>query len=138
MRSQDLGGFIEIIAPGAFDACLASSPDILALYNHDMDALPLGRTTSGTLRVSVDNVGLSYEVDPADTQPTRDLMVSLRRKDVTGSSFGFYTLEDSWDLLDDDTLLRTLRKVSVFDVSPVNSPRIPANECCGARPLAER
>ena len=50
VRSQNLGGFVEIIAPGAFDACLASNPDILCLFNHDMNAVPLGRTTSATLR----------------------------------------------------------------------------------------
>ena len=123
VRSQNLGGFVEIIAPGAFDACLASSPDILCLFNHDMSAVPLGRTTSGTLRVSVDSLGLAYECDPADTQLARDLMVSLGRKDVRGSSFGFYCLEDSWDLdRDQDILVRTVSKAEVFDVSPVTNP----------------
>lgn len=122
-RSQNLGGFVEIIAPGAFDACLASSPDILGLYNHDMNALPLGRTTSGTLRVYTDATGLAYEIDPADTQPTRDLLVSLRRKDVTGSSFGFYCLKDQWDYDQaGDVDVRTVLQADVFDVSPVNNP----------------
>jgi len=122
-RSQDLGGFVEIIASGAFDACLASSPDILCLFNHDINAVPLGRTTSGTLRVSVDSVGLAYECDPADTTLGRDLLTSLARKDVRGSSFGFYCLEDTWDLdRENDILLRTVLKAEVFDVSPVTNP----------------
>ena len=123
VRSQDLGGFVEIIAPSAFDECLASNPDILGLFNHDMMAIPLGRTTSGTLRVNKDAVGLAYEIDPPDTQLARDLVVSLRRKDVSGSSFGFYCLDNLWDFdSDNDILVRTVLKASVFDVSPVTNP----------------
>jgi hypothetical protein len=121
-RSQDLGGFFEIIAPGAFDACLSSNPDIVGLYNHNMDYV-LGRTSSGTMSVSVDDVGLRYEIDPPDTQVARDLMVSMRRKDIRGSSFGFYCLEDTWDIdPSTDSLVRTIVKASVFDCSVVTDP----------------
>ncbi len=122
VRSQDLGGFVEIIAPGAFDACLATNPDILGLFNHDMDAIPLGRTTSGTCRVFVDSLGLAYEIDPPDTQLARDLIVSLRRKDVTGSSFGFYCLNDDWVFTPEGDLIRTVLEAEIFDVSPVTNP----------------
>jgi HK97 family phage prohead protease len=49
----------------------------------------LGRNKSGTLRLSVDGIGLRYEIDPPDTQAARDLIESLRRGDVSGSSFAF-------------------------------------------------
>lgn len=121
-RSQDLGGFFEIIAPGAFDECLAGNPDIVGLFNHKMDYV-LGRTSSGTMSVSVDAVGLQYSIDPPDTQVARDLMVSMRRNDIRGSSFGFYCLDDTWDLDPiTDSLIRTITKAAVFDCSVVTDP----------------
>ena len=120
--SQDLGGFREKIAVGAFDECLASSPDIVGLFNHSMDFV-LGRTSSSTMAVSVDSEGLLYQIAPPDTQVARDLMTSMKRGDIRGSSFGFYCLEDTWDLDPaTDGLIRTIVKASVFDCSVVTDP----------------
>lgn len=126
VRSLDLGGFVEIIAPGAFDECLAAGADIVGMWNHDDTQIPLGRTSSGTMKVAVDDLGLRYEIDPPDTQIARDLVTSIRRKDVSASSFGFFCLEDTWDL-DRDTgiLIRTVTKAEVFDCSPVIFPAYP-------------
>ena len=86
MRSDLLGGFfVELIAPGAFDDVLAQ--DTRGLFNHDPNFL-LGRTVSGTLRLSVDERGLSYEIDTPDTLTIRDLVVApIARGDMSGSSF---------------------------------------------------
>lgn len=120
--SQDLGGFFERIAPGAFDDCLRSNPDIVGLFNHSFDNV-LGRTSSGTMAVSIDAEGLAYQIDPPDTQLARDLMTSMRRGDIRGSSFGFYCLEDTWDLdPTTDSIIRTIVKASVFDCSVVTDP----------------
>lgn len=120
--SQDLGGFRERIQRTAFDDCLATNPDIVGLFNHKMDYV-LGRTSSRTMSVSVDDSGLAYLIDPPDTQLARDLMVSMRRGDIRGSSFGFYCLEDTWDLdPETDGLIRTIVKASVFDCSVVTDP----------------
>ena len=53
--SRDLGGFKEIIRRGAFDNVL--NDDVRALFNHDANFV-LGRTTSGTLTLKVDDTGL--------------------------------------------------------------------------------
>src|SRR5215469_16336921 len=92
-RSSDLGGWREEIDPHAFDASLASSPDVRGLWNHDPNHI-LGRTVSGTLRLSVDSVGLKYEIDPPDTTMAKDLLISLQRGDVSQSSFAFTCSED--------------------------------------------
>lgn len=120
--SQVIYDFRERFQAGCFDECLAENPDIVGLFNHNMDYV-LGRTTAGTLRASVDDVGLAYEIDPPDTQLARDLVTSMRRGDIRGSSIGFYCLEDTWDL-DPSTggLLRTIVKAAVFDISVVTDP----------------
>ncbi len=124
LRSQDLGGFVEIIAPGAFDECLRSNPDVVGLFNHRNDFV-LGRTSAGTMTLATDATGLRYEIDPPDTQYARDLMVSMKRGDIRGSSFGFVCKRDdqSWDIdPGSDQLVRTVRKAAVFDCSVVTNP----------------
>ena len=115
--SEDMG-FVEKVDPHAFDDTL--NADVRALWNHDANVV-LGRTVSGTLRLSVDAKGLAYEIDPPDTQAARDLMVLMKRGDVNSSSFGFVTEEDKWDY-NTNPATRTLLKVSLFDVSPVTYP----------------
>jgi HK97 family phage prohead protease len=58
--------FVERIAPSAFNRALADKHDARALFNHDPNHV-LGRVGAGTLRLSVDNVGLRYEIDLPDT-----------------------------------------------------------------------
>jgi hypothetical protein len=116
-RSEDMG-FVEIVDPHAFDGTLTA--DVRALWNHNSDAV-LGRTKSGTLRLSVDAKGLKYEIDPPDTQAARDLMTSMKRGDVDSSSFGFITNDDKWDYTT-TPVTRTLLNVSLMDVSPVTYP----------------
>lgn len=123
--SENLGGFREIIAPGAFDDVLKD--DVRALYNHE-NSLILGRTSAGTTRIGVDGDGLTYEIDPPDTSYARDLLVSLERGDVRESSFGFRVARggDIWDEDEDGVLIRTITKVSrLYDVSPVTFPAYP-------------
>lgn len=126
--SSDLGGFKEKIAPGAFDAILErkyKKSDVVALWNHDRNQL-LGRTSSGTLRLTNSEQGLRYELDPPDTSLGRDLMVMLRRGDVTGSSFAFTIEEESWDETDPKNPVRTvIRCRDLFDVSLVTTPAYP-------------
>jgi HK97 family phage prohead protease len=120
----DMYGWSEQIAPGAF-ADTISKDDIRALWNHEND-LVLGRNVAGTLELSEDDTGLAFRNTPPDTTWVRDRLISLRRKDVTGSSFGFYTDVEEWATLDDGTKLRTLKRVTLVEVSPgVTFPAYP-------------
>ena len=120
--SEDLGGFREIIAPGAFDNVLEN--DVRALINHDGNLI-LARTTSGTLKLSTDEKGLKYEFDMPETSYGKDLAISMKRGDVTQSSFAFTVENDNWETKDGMDV-RTITKVKrLFDVSPVTYPAYP-------------
>ena len=117
--SQDLGGFREQIAPGAFTKALTAD-DVRALLNHDKNYV-LGRNRSGTLVLTEDERGLRFEVVAPNTQWARDLAESVKRGDINQCSFGFRTVRDDWRTADgfDE---RTLLEVRLFDVSIVTYP----------------
>ena len=117
--SEDLGGFREIILPGAFKNAL--NDDIRALYNHDSNYL-LARTASGTLEVKEDDKGLYYRFEMPNTSYGNDLLELYKRGDLTQSSFGFTVDKDSWRL-EDGQHVRYIESVSsLFDVSAVVFP----------------
>ena len=121
--SEDLGGFIEYIAPGAFDSVM--NDDVRGFYNHDYNYL-LGRASSGTLRLSTDERGLRYEIDLPNTTYANDLIELMRRGDVKESSFAFMIESDSWSVKNKQNI-RTITKISrLIDVAPVVIPAYPA------------
>lgn len=128
--SEDLGWCQEMreeIDPHAFDSVMETNPDVRGLFNHDANHV-LGRTSAGTMRLAVDARGLSYEIDPPDTQFAKDLMVSMRRGDINGSSFAFIVKRDQWtDNPDGSVTRRILEFDELLDVSPVTYPAYPAS-----------
>ncbi len=122
--SNELWGFRERVAVGAFAITIAED-DIRALWQHDT-AQVLGRTKSGTLRLVEDEVGLQVRISPPDTQAGRDALVSIGRGDVDAMSFGFHTLDEDWEEKADGLIVRTLKKVKLYEVSPVTFPASPA------------
>lgn len=120
--SEDLGGFREQIAPGAFKKSIKAD-DIRALMNHDANYV-LGRSSADTLKLKEDDDGLKVIITPPDTQWARDLVVSIERGDIDQMSFGFRVITDSWEKKDSENL-RTLQEVNLIDVSPVTFPAYP-------------
>lgn len=121
--SEDLNGFFtERIEFGAFKKTLKEA-DVRALVEHDPRWL-LGNTKSGTLRLSEDEHGLKFEIDPPDTVAGRDVLESLRRGDLSSMSFGFRTIRDKWEQ-HYNKKIRTLLEVQLFDVSLVSFPAYP-------------
>ena len=127
--SKNLGGFREQIAPGAFTRSLNAKADVKALFNHDPSAV-LGRTKSGTLKLSTDSKGLCFRCDLDKTsQAHRDLWASVKRGDVDECSFSFTVPAggDDWtEGTDPETnarcSFRTLKNVDLMDVSVVTYP----------------
>jgi hypothetical protein len=117
--SEDLGGFREIILPGAFSEVLDN--DVRALYNHDSNYL-LARTTSGTLELKEDDKGLYYRFEMPNTSYGNDMLELFRRGDLSQSSFGFTVEKDSWRMEEGQHVRYIERVGSLFDVSPVVYP----------------
>lgn len=113
----------EMMAPSAFDSVLSNpETDVRALVNHDPMFL-LGRQSSGTLRVSVDSVGLPFEVDLPNTSYANDLREVVERGDLTGASFAFLPDLDEWSQAPDGRQMRTHISVGkLLDVSAVTYP----------------
>ena len=116
----DMGSYFqEIILPGAFDG--AAMDDVQFLINHR--GLPLARTTSGTLKLTVDERGLFMEttLDPSDPDAAR-IIPKIKRGDLSKMSFAFVVDKDEWDETGDVTK-RTIKQFRrVLDVAVVNEP----------------
>lgn len=119
--SQNLGGFVERVDPGAFTKSLADQVPVFARFNHEDNGL-LGTTEAETLRLVADGTGLHYEVDLPDTSAGRDVRALAERGDLRYSSFAFRTISDTWEETEEGFPLRTLTAVQLVDVAPVVNP----------------
>jgi HK97 family phage prohead protease len=125
-ESQDLGGFVEIIERGAFDEVMKSNPDVFGKYNHER---VIGRTSSGTMRLMVDERGLRYEIDPP--RSAADVVELIERGDVRGSSFAFRSrpADETWSRDANGRMIRRIKKFSFLgDAGPVDTPAYMATE----------
>ena len=121
-RSNNLGGFYEFIERGAFTDELIAKSDVRALINHDPNLI-LARNTSGTLKLSSDERGLRYEFEMPETSYGKDLAVSMKRGDISQSSFAFTVAEDDWSTDDEGNNIRTIKKIDrLFDTAIVTYP----------------
>tara|TARA_R110002020_G_scaffold53905_8_gene150478 strand:+ start:14580 stop:15230 length:651 start_codon:yes stop_codon:yes gene_type:complete len=110
--------FVERIAPGAFSKAVKG--DVLALVNHDPGRV-IGRTKSGTLRLSEDDHGLKVEIDVPNTTDGNDLWELVERGDVSGMSFGFRATKQEWDDTG-DLPHRTILEAELFEVTATPIP----------------
>lgn len=122
-RETDIGPFREVVRRSAFNRHLEKGGDTVLLWQHSPH-YPFARTTSGTLRLTVDDVGLRFEADPVSAHWADDAMASIRRRDVTGGSFGFNVAPEGQRWVDDGKpkLLRELLDLDLPDVSIVTWP----------------
>jgi HK97 family phage prohead protease len=119
--SEDLGGFIEYVAPGAFKRSLQSRNEVKLLWNHDSGE-PLASLRGGTMQLVEDNRGLKVTAQLPNTTRGRDVAELLRTNVINTMSFGFNVIKDSWS---SDGKTRTLESVRLFEVSVVSFAAYP-------------
>ena len=132
-QSENLGGFVEIIAPGAFTESLAQD-DVVLLNGHD-SRQPLARMSAGNLTLREDDKGLFFEADLPDTSGGRDLHRLVADGVLRSMSFGF-TIEQAADESFKEgcngLLIRRLRRIRLMEISPVTWPAYPASTVSAA------
>ncbi len=120
-------GVREMIAPGAFSAHLATKPDVVCLFNHNIrGSLPLGRLSSGTLTLSDSADGLSFRcvLDKNNTQH-KDVYASVKRGDIKECSFSFAPTDETQETGEyngEQCSVRVIRAAQIYDVSVVTDP----------------
>ena len=123
-RSVDLGGFQEIIAPGAFDGVIERS-DVKCYLDHNPEKgiLARSRNGKGSLSLELDERGLKYSFDAPHTNLGDEVVEGLKRGDYSQSSFAFTVESETWSKEEDGTYLRTINKIGgLYDVSIVANP----------------
>ena len=117
-RSENLGGFTEFVAPGAFTRSLKSRNDVKLLWNHDAGQV-LGSTRAKTMSLVEDSRGLKVSATLPNTSLGRDTAELIRTGIIDSMSFGFNVIKDSWNAEGNE---RTLHSVRLFEVSIVAFP----------------
>jgi HK97 family phage prohead protease len=115
-RSQNLGGFVEVVEKSAFKRTLGDGGNVFCRFEHET---LLGTTAAGTLQLNVDARGLDYVCEVPFSR--EDVLELVARGDIRNSSFSFQAMEQAWSH-DLGYPVRHLVAVRLIDVAPVTIP----------------
>lgn len=117
----------EIIEPGAITKEELDKMDIKMTLFHNREKL-IARCNkgAGTLTLSVDETGVKYEFEAPHTPDGETALELVKRGDLAGSSFIFWSDEKSsvrYEMMDDGTLLRHVDRIDrVFEMTIASDP----------------
>lgn len=96
--------------------------DIRALFDHDTSKV-LGRTKSQTLTLKNTDEGLYgiIKLNDRDTE-AMNLYERVKRGDIDQCSFGFFIEDSKIDYREDGTIIETIKKLNIMEVSVVTFP----------------
>ena len=117
-------GFFEKIDRSAFDNTIKDGHNIFLLYHHDWSK-PLASTITGTLTLSVDNIGLRFNATINDNLSYgKDAIELIRQGLISGCSFGFNCVRESNEYnSNDDSITRTLLEINLYEGSILCIPQ---------------
>ena len=132
--SRDLGGFYEIIRKGAITQELINRSDVIMNVNHDNDKM-VARSVNGegTLKLTLDDIGLRFEFDAPPTPLGEELLFNIRSGNLFECSFAF-SLSGSetcerWTK-DENMLRREILEIDgIYDCSIVTVAAYGATSC---------
>lgn len=115
--------FKEIVLPSSINEQLLRKFDILCLFNHNNNDI-LGRSKfgTGTLMLDVDKKGVKYTFVSPNTTIGNNLLESVKRGDITGSSFSFQIDECDYEKKNNEYYRYIKSFKLIYDISPVITP----------------
>lgn len=116
----------EIIEPGAITEERLKEMDIKMTMYHNREKI-LARSTNGegTLKLTVDDVGVKYSFEAPNTVDGDTALELVKRGDLSGSSFMFWTDERnvSYEKRSDDIMLRRVKTIGmIYDMTIAADP----------------
>ena len=116
----------EIIEPGAITEERLREMDIKMTMYHNREKI-LARSTNGegTLKLTVDDVGVKYSFEAPNTVDGDTALELVKRGDLSGSSFMFWTDERnvSYERRSDDIMLRRVKTIGmIYDMTIAADP----------------
>ena len=126
--------FTEIIKREAVTPELIAKSNIVMLWNHEDDMVPLARSKygKGTLTITITETGVDFSFEAKQTPFGDEILAAVRAGDVDSCSFAFTVAEDGeeWFSKPDGGYLRTITKFEeLFDLSLVNNPAYAEATC---------
>ncbi len=113
-------GFIEVIDPGALNS--SSLKDVPMKYNHMDSFLIIARTKNGSLKLTVDEIGLKVYAELIDTKSNEDIYKMVKNGLLDKMSFAFTVEEQVWNK-EGSIPRRLITKIArLYDVSIVDTP----------------
>lgn len=119
--------YVEIIEPGAITEAELNTMDIkMTLFHNREKLIARSNQGEGTLRLSVDATGVRYEFEAPHTPDGETALELVRRGDLAGSSFTFWSDEKSsvrYEMKADDTLVRHVQHLDrVYEMTIASDP----------------
>lgn len=117
----------EIIEPGAITEERLKEMDIKMTMYHNREKI-LARSTNGegTLKLTVDDVGVKYSFEAPNTVDGDTALELVKRGDLSGSSFMFWTDEKSgvsYEKRSDGIMLRRVKTIGmIYDMTIAADP----------------
>ena len=119
----------EIISKDAITAEDLAKFDIkMTLWHNREKLLARANKGEGTLHLSVDERGVKYSFEAPDTPDGQTAIELVKRGDIAGASFTFWTDESncSYAEADDGAIIRTVNKLDmVYEMTLASDPAYP-------------
>lgn len=117
----------EIIEPGAITEERLKGMDIkMTMYHNREKILARSIKGEGTLKLTVDEVGVKYSFDAPNTVDGDTALELVKRGDLSGSSFMFWTDEKigvSYEKRSDGMMLRRVKTIGmIYDMTIAADP----------------
>lgn len=135
-----LGKYVEIIEQGAITPELLARSDVKMTLWHNRERL-LARSNKGvgSLSTGVDEKGVWYRFDAPNTPDGNTALELVRRGDLTGSSFKYYSKPENvrWSKREDGTIIRRVLKVDYIGEMTIASDEAYRDTVVNAREVLD-